>query len=254
MMKYDVNKSFLPLLIGSGRLARHLSHYLNLRSIPHLQWAHPRSPIPETLALQATHFWVLVSDQALAPICRGLQASYPTLPVLHSSAATAIPGALTIHPLMTFGPNLYSLEHYESIPFFMIKEEVVKFPEVFAALKETLKNPVHSIAAQERIHYHASAVMISNHSMILWDAALSAGKLNSEITRKAFEPILRQTLQNFMRDGIEALTGPLARKDTGTIAAHLKSLESTPEAELYRAFVRYFESKRKEPFSHDLCP
>jgi predicted short-subunit dehydrogenase-like oxidoreductase (DUF2520 family) len=155
---------------------------------------------------------------------------------------------------MTFGPNLYSLEHYESIPFFMIKEEVVKFPEVFAALKETLKNPVHSIAAQERIHYHASAVMISNHSMILWDAALSAGKLNSEITRKAFEPILRQTLQNFMRDGIEALTGPLARKDTGTIAAHLKSLESTPEAELYRAFVRYFESKRKEPFSHDLCP
>jgi predicted short-subunit dehydrogenase-like oxidoreductase (DUF2520 family) len=246
-MKNEVQKSFLPLLIGSGRLARHLGHYLSLKGIPHLHWAHPRAPLPDSLARNATHFWVLLSDQALVPYCEGLQESYPSTPVIHSSAATSIPGTLTAHPLMTFGPSLYSLTEYESIPFFMIKEEASPVAEVIHFLRETLKHPVHLISAEDRHRYHASAVMMSNYSIILWNAAFTAAKLNPEIPRRAFEPILKQTLNNFMNAGIDALTGPLKRNDTATIASHLKALNGTPETELYQAFVHYFRSPIYEP-------
>ena len=250
-MKNEVEPNFVPLLIGSGRLARHLSHYFSLRGIPHLRWITPRSPIPESLARQATHFWVLVSDHALGLICQTLTETYPGTPLLHSSAATPIPNALTLHPLMTFGPKLYSLSHYESIPFFMIQEESVRFPDFLLYLRSILKHEVHLIAAQDRARYHASAVMMSNDSMILWEAALNASGL---IPRHAFEPILKQSLENFMSEGIDALTGPLKRKDGVTIHSHIKALSGTPEGELYQAFVRYFETTRKEPLHHDLSP
>ncbi|NDG84860.1 MAG: DUF2520 domain-containing protein [Proteobacteria bacterium] len=241
-----LQKPFLPLLIGSGRLARHLGRYFELMGAPHLVWDRPRTPPPSDLTTRATHFWVLVRDEALPALCSSLLSDHPHTPILHSSAATCIPEAMTAHPLMTFGPEPYPLAQYQKIPFTVIEEEAAHDPDAISFLKDTLGNPVHFIRQKERLHYHAAAVMISNFSMLLWEAALSGASPDSLPPRQAFEPILEQSLANFMEHGSKALTGPLARGDESVVRAHLDALGASPAQELYRSFVDYFNATRKE--------
>jgi len=242
----DLDTSFRPLLLGSGRLARHLHRYLELTGCPHLVWEHPRTPPPSEITSQASHFWILVRDEALPGLCASLRADHPQKPLLHSSAATRVPHAVTVHPLMTFGPGLYGLSRYQSIPFILIHEEVEPYPEIPHFLKNTLGNPVHRIPQEDRIRYHAAAVMASNFSMLLWEASLSGTPRDSLPPRESFQPILEQTLANFIEHGSGALTGPLARGDQSVVSAHLEALHASPARGLYRSFVDYFKATRKE--------
>ncbi len=246
----ETDDRFRPLLIGSGRLARHLDHYFTKASIPHLAWNEPRKPVPPALAKASTHLWVLVSDQALPAVCGALRAEHPGIPVLHSSAACAIPDAITVHPLMTFGPDLYPLASYQETPLTLFKEELAGAPEILRSLQAVLPNPVSVISGADRARYHATCVMLSNFSLLLWEAAFRAGGISDLIPVARAEPILNQTLKNFVAHGISSLTGPLVRGDHDTIDTHLRAMGSTPESRLYRAFLDYFlEFRAKMPNS-----
>ncbi len=144
---------------------------------------------------------------------------------------------------MTFGPGLYELSQYQRIPLIVIQEEVEARPEIPLFLKNTLKNPVHRIPQEDRIRYHAAAVMASNFSMLLWESALAGSPLPA---REAYAPILEQTLANFLQHGSKALTGPLARGEESVVSAHLEALNASPARRLYRSFVDYFKATRKE--------
>ena len=90
----------------------------------------------------------------------------------------------------------------------------------------------------DRQLYHAAAVFMSNHVIALAAAATQlwelAGLQND--AREALAPLLLSASSNVSRLPLrEALTGPVARGDVATVAAHLKALESAPELrELYR--------------------
>lgn len=53
------------LLIGNGRLARHFNHYLNLSTIPHLQWWRSASADLQPLIKQSEKILVLIRDDAI---------------------------------------------------------------------------------------------------------------------------------------------------------------------------------------------
>jgi hypothetical protein len=228
---------FRPLLIGGGRLALHLREYLSLLEVPHE--IHLDSRNPEVHG-NPSHLWLLVSDEALPALSRALKERHPGIPQLHSSAATVLPGVATLHPLMSFGPELYPLDLYRRIPFTLIHEEVRDFPGFENTIRTVFPNPVTLLHQNERLRYHINCTMISNLPVLLWDAALKTGP---GLDPALFGPILEQTLRNFLKWRGAALTGPLVRGDRATLNQHREALRGSPESGLYEAFLEYYDHR-----------
>ena len=248
-LKANPVRKLHPLLIGSGKLSRHLKHYFDLLHVESNHWTQPREldhPTLTSLIQGASHIFLLVSDHALPTVYETVQtilkSNHAQGIILHSSAATTVPGAITLHPLMTFGPELYSLEVYQSHPYTLFKEEISDFEMELMPLLKVFKNPIQTLHTSDRARYHVSCVMMANYAQILWEAALSVSK-SAHLQRSAFAPILKQSLTNYLEQGAQALTGPLVRNDQNTLTKHLETLAGTPEADLYRAFVDYYDRK-----------
>lgn len=97
------------------------------------------------------------------------------------------------------------------------------------------------IDADRLSYYHAGAVMASNALMAALDAAVTllaeAGIDRGEALR-AIAPLARTSVSNALASGPRAaLTGPVARGDAATVAAHMRALRSTEPtvAGLYEA-------------------
>lgn len=80
----------------------------------------------------------------------------------------------------------------------------------------------------DRAIYHASAVFASNYLVTLLDVASSLWRalgLSQEDGLRALLPLVRGTIENLETIGLpNALTGPIARGDVGTIERHLSAL------------------------------
>ncbi len=239
----SANPTFRPLIIGRGKLAKHLLHYFNLKHIPTDHLPDARALTSATRIEQnhprATCVWLAISDQALAPVRKVIDTR---LPVIHSSATTPVSNALTMHPLMTFGPELYPLATYEKMSFTLIAEEARDFERFTNVFFSVLPHPHQMIAQEKRAFYHALCVMTSNFPQILWQAI-------SEYS-DGFKPLLAQSSQNFLDLGSAALTGPLVRGDSTTIEKNLAALSDTPFFDLYRSFVNFY-SQQKASVSDD---
>jgi predicted short-subunit dehydrogenase-like oxidoreductase (DUF2520 family) len=77
-------------------------------------------------------------------------------------------------------------------------------------------------------YYHAGAVMASNAIVAALDAAvdlLEEAGVDNETALRAIAPLSRTSLSNALATGpVAALTGPIARGDATTVAAHLEVL------------------------------
>jgi predicted short-subunit dehydrogenase-like oxidoreductase (DUF2520 family) len=97
------------------------------------------------------------------------------------------------------------------------------------------------IAPEHRALYHAAAVMASNYTVALIDAAgilMGEAGIQEKDALRALGPLVRASVENALTAGpVQALTGPIERGDTGTVAAHWKAMADAPESvrELYRA-------------------
>lgn len=84
------------------------------------------------------------------------------------------------------------------------------------------------ILSGEKAIYHASAVIASNYLVTLMSLASGLWEelgLSKEEGLKALLPLVRGTLANLERVGLpNALTGPIARGDVGTVDRHLETL------------------------------
>lgn len=231
-------------ILGDGRLARHLRHYLQLEGLACTGWArNPRSdfnthdhPDPEhrlrATVAGASRVVLAVSDDALASLLR----RYPFLHqhrLVHCAGALSLPGVAGVHPLMTFGESLYPHEAYRAIPF------MVEAGHAFEDLFPGLPNAHYSIAPEQKALYHALCVVAGNFPQLLWQAV--GGRLQDElgVPPEAMAAYLQRALDNFLEDPDGALTGPLARGDRATQERNLAALEPGPLAGLYRAFTEF---------------
>jgi len=238
-------------ILGDGRLARHMRHYLQQEGQPCSGWArNPRSAFNThdhedaearlRAALEpATHVLLAVSDDALAPLLR----CYPFLHrkrLVHCAGALSLPGVAGAHPLMTFGPDLYDLDAYRAIPF------MVETGHEFRDLFPGLRNPHHPIAPEHKAAYHALCVMAGNFPQVLWRAV--ADRLDDPVgvPPEALSAYLRRSLENFIADPAGALTGPLARGDTATLERNRAALGPGPLGDLYRAFVEFHDEDARD--------
>jgi predicted short-subunit dehydrogenase-like oxidoreductase (DUF2520 family) len=207
------------------------SHYFNLEKIPHRRW-HRQSGVPlkEPLA-SATHVLVLISDDAIEPFVRRHGQDGPKT-WIHCSGSLDTVLAVGVHPLMTFTPERYDLETYRRIPFVCDRQG-----PAFEALFPALANPGYTIDRHKKALYHALCVMGGNFSTLLWKkvADTFAGELN--LPPAILHPYMDRIMEN-IKGSDAPLTGPLARRDMGTIRKNLKALEKdAPFEGVYRAFM-----------------
>jgi len=235
-------------ILGGGRLARHMRHYLTLSGLPVSIWSRNGDPdvnthaISNTLArLQAavspaSHVLLLVSDKAIPEVLQ----RHPFLhekTLVHCSGAQSIPGVAGAHPLMTFGHDLYSLEQYQQIPF------VVDQGHELGELLPGLSNPHFHIRPEDKPRYHALCVMAGNFSQILWQAASERFSLLG-LPPETLHPYLAQVVRNFVTNPGAALTGPLSRGDQHTTHRNLRALDGDLLQPVYQAFVDLYRQSQ----------
>jgi len=244
-------------LIGDGRLARHLHHYLALvyreqpalaHDYPLMHWSRRTGDgaLLEQLAATADTVLLAIRDSAIDSFVQ----AHPGLAgkrLVHFSGALTTPLAAGLHPLMTFGEQLYDLPLYQSIPF--IGEEG---RESLRTVLPFLPNPSFSIPSAERPYYHALCVLSGNFTVLLWQKLTRELRARYGIPQEATLPYLGQTARNLGHDPTTALTGPFQRGDLATIADNLRALEDDDFRGIYAAFVHACLASAAE--SPDLRP
>ncbi len=207
-----------------------------------------------------------VPDDALAELVAGLAATdtwqagqivvhtsgrYGTDILRPALSAHILPVA--IHPAMTFTGTALDLGRLEDCAFGVTGPDALR-PMAEALVVEMGGEPVW-VAENQRAAYHAALAHGSNHLVTLIAEAmevLSAAGVDDP--RAVLGPLARAALDNALRLGDAALTGPVARGDVSTVGTHLRELERiSPEIRttyvaLARATaVRALESGRLQP-------
>jgi predicted short-subunit dehydrogenase-like oxidoreductase (DUF2520 family) len=193
-----------------------------------------------------------VPDDALPGLVEGLAstgAPYAGRLVVHASGAHGIrvlePATragglpLALHPVMTFTGREDDADRMKGVSF------GVTAPDPLRAVAEVLViemggEPVF-IAEENRALYHAALAFAANHLVTL--VAQSASLLReagAEHPGRMLAPLLGAALENALRLGDAGLTGPVARGDDGTVAAHVAAIGAREPAALpaYRALAR----------------
>lgn len=182
---------------------------------------------------------VSVSDDALTEVAERIAHRFPSLQgkaALHTSGFHSSDvlrplkdrGATigSLHPLMTFSEPAVARERLSGI-YYAVEGDP---PAVAQAhrLVIALEGRAFSISPEQKPLYHAAAVLACGHVAALLETAfavLDAIGLEPESARRAFDPLIRETIENVLREGgRRALTGPFARGDARVIAAHLAAL------------------------------
>jgi hypothetical protein len=220
-------------IVGDGKLAHHLIHYFNLLRIPYRQWSRRGQSTPSDTLSGCSAVLIAIKDSAIEPWVREYCAQHPNnQKFVHFSGALTIPGAVGMHPLMTFSSGFYELPEYQKIPF-VCEQGDVSFSEVFP----DLKNPHFTIKPEDKAYYHALCVMGGNFSVILWNKVFEEFKNRLHLPPEAVFPYLERVTKNLESDSRHALTGPLQRKDLHTIHKNIESLEGDSFQIIYQAFT-----------------
>lgn len=151
----------------------------------------------------------------------------------------AIP--LALHPAMTFTGTSLDLTRLLDCCFGVTAPGPV-LPVAQALVVEMGAEPV-VIDEADRPLYHAALAHGSNHLITLVAQARELlAAMNVEDPGRLLGPLLSASLDNALRRGDDALTGPVARGDAGTVATHVRTLSARAGSEdvlpTYRALAR----------------
>ena len=181
-----------------------------------------------------------VPDDALATLVESLPVR-PGQIVAHTSGAHGVAvlapavarGAhpLALHPAMTFAGGPADLDRLRKGISFGLTAPADVRPAAEALVRDLGGTP-EWIPEERRALYHAALAHGANHLVTLVNDALDrlreAGVTQPE---RVLDPLLHAALDNTLRLGDAALTGPVARGDAGTVRGHVAVLtETAPEA------------------------
>ncbi len=154
-----------------------------------------------------------------------------------AAAVGALP--LAIHPVMTFTGTSVDLARLEDCPFGVTAPDAIR-PVAEALVVEMGGEPVW-VPEDARPLYHAALAFSANYLMTLVTTSLELlADAGVHDPRRLVGPLLGASLDNALRSGDAALTGPVARGDAQTVALHLEriSAASPLAADAYRALAR----------------
>jgi predicted short-subunit dehydrogenase-like oxidoreductase (DUF2520 family) len=146
---------------------------------------------------------------------------------------------LALHPAMTFTGRREDLARLVGACFGVTAPEPLR-PIAEALVVEMGSDP-QWVDEELRPLYHAALAAGSNHLATLVNESVDLlRRCGVEEPERLLAPLLGASLDNALRAGDAALTGPVARGDAGTVAAHIRVLrEVSPDtAAAYIAMAR----------------
>lgn len=209
-------------------------------------------PTAQDVADRADLVVLAVPDRAIAEVCASVRWRADAA-VVHCSGAHSLDvleparaaGALVggCHPLQTLTGAPEDAARLAGSVFGIEAEEPLR--GMLADLVERIGGRPVFLSARDKALYHASAVLISNYTVTL--AATAAGLweafgVDRRDGLRALLPLLQGTVANLEQHGVpNALTGPIARGDAGTLERHLNVLaDYRPDLlPLYRELGRH---------------
>jgi predicted short-subunit dehydrogenase-like oxidoreductase (DUF2520 family) len=213
-------------IVGAGRLGTALAAELRDADLPVTgplgRGADPRDADLVVLAVPDGDIAAAAAAVAPGPLvghCSGATTLAPLTAAGHE--------AFSLHPLMTVpatGPS----------PFAGAGAAVAgSTPRALRAahdLAARLGLRAVTVADEDRAAYHAAAAIASNFVVTLEDAAERLAA-TANVDRTLLAPLVRAAVENWAQLGGErALTGPIARGDEATVAAHRAALaERAPD-------------------------
>jgi len=228
--------SMIPyLVIGRGRLSRHVQHYLALEAVEFEHWDRTSEVSLEHALAGVRTALLLISDDAVESVLDRYARQQPPLWV-HCSGCVTTPLAESAHPLMLFGEELYDIDTYRRVPFIT---ESGRRP--FSDLFPELRNPHATVEPDLKPIYHALCSLGGNFTTMLWQKVFAESEATLGVDRTMFFPYLEQVARN-LTTCKTPLTGPLVRGDDKTVEHHLRALSGDPFEAVYRAFVSAYRS------------
>jgi predicted short-subunit dehydrogenase-like oxidoreductase (DUF2520 family) len=201
---------------------------------------------PDEVALQADLVLLAVPDDAIAGLVRGLVATDSLRAgqiLVHTCGAHGVdvlaPAAdigvlpLALHPAMTFTGRAEDVERLATACMAVTASAVDEAGwHVAEALTLELGMEPVRVPEESRRLYHAALTHGANHLITLVNecAELLRGA-GIDIADRVMAPILSASLDNALRLGDRAITGPVMRGDAGTVRVHLAALRAaSPDA------------------------
>lgn len=254
-------------IIGTGRLGHALAHALitcggyTLQAVYNRQLTHSMQAIEQlgqgvaiptiaTLPLADMTF-ITVPDDAISPVTEALANTPHALTnhvFVHCSGALS---STVLAPLKAQGAVVASIHFLKAFPLFNpchaafkgihgVIEGDDRALEWLMLLGKRLGVITHTIKASNKATYHAAAVMAANYTVTLaYDAEqlFVAAGFNQAVAQCMARGLIKDSLDNVMavKDTKEALTGPLSRGDSQTIAMHLEAIDNGAIRQLYVA-------------------
>jgi predicted short-subunit dehydrogenase-like oxidoreductase (DUF2520 family) len=191
-------------------------------------------------ASAAEYILITVSDDAIRGVCERIAEgnSLRGKVVVHTSGAGGLDllesarraGAhvASIHPIQSFADVQGAILNIPGSTFGVTADpEVREWAETFV---RDLGGLPFFVAEEDRPLYHAAACVASNYLVALMHTAediyRSLGLARDDAVR-AFWPLVKGTIRNIEARGtVQALTGPIARGDLGTVARHIAALKA----------------------------
>lgn len=210
---------------------------------------------PDEVVARSDLALLAVPDDVLAGLVRGLTAAGSFRPgqiVVHTSGAhgVAVLGPATevgvlplaLHPVMTFTGRTEDVARLAgcSVGVTATDGDEAGWSVGEALVVEMGAEPVR-VAESMRPLYHAALAHGANHLVTLVrDCAETLEKAGIGPAERLIAPLLSAALDNALRHGDRALTGPVARGDVETVRTHLRELHAVdPELErTYRVLAR----------------
>jgi predicted short-subunit dehydrogenase-like oxidoreductase (DUF2520 family) len=196
---------------------------------------------PDEVAAAGDLVLLAVPDDVLPGLVRGLAAAGSFRPgqiVVHTSGAhgVGVLGAATehgvlplaLHPVMTFTGRTEDVARLASacVGVTATAGEEAAWNVGEALVVEMGAEPVR-VAEAVRPLYHAALAHGANHLITLVrDCVDVLDRAGVRPADRLVAPLLSAALDNALRHGDRALTGPVARGDVGTVRAHLRELDA----------------------------
>ncbi|TDC22616.1 DUF2520 domain-containing protein [Streptomyces sp. 8K308] len=193
---------------------------------------------PDEVLARADLVLLTVPDDALPGLVAGLVETGAVRPgqlLAHCSGrygtgvldpalrAGALP--LALHPVMTFTGTAVDVPRLAGCSFGVTAPAELRLAA--EALVIEMGGEPEWIEEKDRPLYHAALAIGANHLVTLVAQSLELLRLAGVgAPDRMLGPLLGAALDNALRSGDAALTGPVARGDAGTVAAHLAELRA----------------------------
>ena len=200
---------------------------------------------PAEVARSCDLLVLAVPDDALAQVAASLAPDvHPGQIVMHLSGrhglgvlaplVDVVP--LAAHPVMTFTGTSLDLDRLDDCPFGVTASG--EGTSIAAALVMEMGGDPVEVSDERRALYHAALAHGANHLVTLvaqtLDLLAAAGVAEPE---RIARPLLMAALDNSLREGDLALTGPVARGDHATVRAHIEQMPDADVERTYRALA-----------------